>query len=223
MSTMKVKCTQCKKSFDCEIAQYNRRAKQKRSRGIFCGQKCWLVFARSQPKKVVSLTCAGCGKTFNRSKCDNDYFVKLGRKIAFCTDTCRKKYIGIPALNPAWKGGRHYTTAGYINRTVDKDCTGAHKAKTHNHWKILEHRLVMQEFLKRPLLRSETVHHKNGIRDDNRIENLELRSGQHGSGATAYTEEVNRLLVNIAKIKKEFLTTNIGFAMNRLKESYERV
>jgi hypothetical protein len=69
--------------------------------------------------------------------------------------------------NPNYKGGRFIDRQGYVvvlnpRRTNHRDRY------------IYEHRLIMEEHLGRPLSRDEHVHHRNGIKTDNRIENLQL-------------------------------------------------
>lgn len=80
-----------------------------------------------------------------------------------------------------WKGGRMVRADGYVEITLPPDSPFISMAKRGN--TVLEHRLVMAKALGRPLARHESVHHVNGIHDDNRDENLQLRQGQHGRGA----------------------------------------
>lgn len=67
-------------------------------------------------------------------------------------------------------GTKRPTVEGYVHVKVPPDTPGAVRG---GHW-MLEHRYVMQEALGRPLTEFEEVHHKNGVKDDNRLENLEL-------------------------------------------------
>lgn len=68
--------------------------------------------------------------------------------------------------NPHYKGGRRKDSRGYVLVLV-----GSEEGRPVY---ALEHRLVMERLLGRALADGETVHHKNGIRHDNRPENLEL-------------------------------------------------
>lgn len=73
--------------------------------------------------------------------------------------------------HPNWRpiGTRTTHKTGYVSIKVGED----HPYQEHKGW-VPEHRLVMMEHLGRRLLADENVHHINGVRDDNRIENLEL-------------------------------------------------
>lgn len=60
---------------------------------------------------------------------------------------------------------------------------------------IGEHRFVMSGHLGRPLHTDESVHHKNGIRTDNRIENLELRTRYHGKGQSVTDRIADAIMI----------------------------
>lgn len=78
--------------------------------------------------------------------------------------------------HPNWKGGRRKNKLGYVKLT-NVVLPDGRKVKS-----IFEHIYVISWHLGRCLLHNECVHHLNGIRDDNRIENLELWTTPHLPG-----------------------------------------
>lgn len=82
--------------------------------------------------------------------------------------------------HPSWKGGKGIDKDGYVRCWMSFNHPFIEMRKADGY--AFEHRLVMAEHLGRVLKKNETVHHINGNRADNRIENLQLRMGNHGPG-----------------------------------------
>lgn len=100
-----------------------------------------------------------------------------------------------------WRGGRIVGPEGYVSVRPQGDDWEYCRPNSSGY--VLEHRLVMGRALGRPVADNETVHHINGVRDDNRLENLQLRQGQHGSGVVMVCNCCGSQDVSVAEIASE--------------------
>lgn len=82
--------------------------------------------------------------------------------------TCGSCRTVAKSSNGNWKGGKTYHKRGYLMILAPEHPRGLRSPY------VFEHILVVESMIGRYLIDGETVHHRNGVRDDNRPENLEL-------------------------------------------------
>ncbi len=146
-------CRVCGKTFHRTPAQLANGA------GNYCSRACrGIAFSeiRRQPDTHIAKTCERCGKDFTMPRA----WIKRGGQNSgrFCSLACRD----VPQY-----GMRTMRDDGYVAICCDDGV-----------WR-LEHRVVAEHMLGRPLLEGETVHHRNKDRADNHPDNLDVltRSG----------------------------------------------
>ena len=167
-------CRECSKPFDYKPGYLNAYRKKFGKDPIYCSIPCSAIGRRKDADERHKTTCKNCNKEFYRTRRNESGTIY--REQELCGKQCKNEWVsklyrqrhGLPTITRRVR--RRYA----VLRIPATNGTPTYE--------ILEHRYVMEQHLGRKLLPEETVHHVNGLKTDNRLENLELFSSRHGPG-----------------------------------------
>ena len=165
-------CKQCNKDFPIKS----------HTTGELCSSECWYKYYDIHGRKTK--ICPVCDKVFHGnnttcgSRCGYKHVRNTNPNRIFKCLNCDKDIIdkkpGTKYCSRSCSSSKYQADHQiYKNGDKIKNTQGYIKIKIDGKW-VLEHRYVIEQSIGRKLHKQERVHHKNGNRSDNRLENLEL-------------------------------------------------
>ena len=184
---------------------------------VDCTYIDWSSFQRHGPRNLLSaiVSCPYCKHrrwlTLNR-------ITKTDTRFTACCHNCSNRLDKEKHRRRRESRnfmGRTVTQEGYIGININflsqEEQSLFSPMVSRSYPYIREHRLVMARHVKRPLKSTEIVHHINGIKDDNRIENLKLLSrGSHPtSNGDIFYQELQEARAEIERLQTILIENGI--------------
>jgi hypothetical protein len=196
-------CKQCGKPFAMKPGYLSQYRLKFGKDPMYCSIPCSAIGRRADTELRSTFTCEQCGKVNPMKRYEGTGRTVYYRQQKFCDNACHMEWRKARAAERFAEGNfKRRIKRGYAWVSVPSGVTG----KKHE---ILEHRFVMEKFLGRPLLKTETVHHRRAWdKLTNTLDNLELRTGNHGPGGAV--EDLVPWCVEMLMLYHQFITPELS-------------